>query len=70
MFFYSKYLLPVYVAVGGLVFFLALRSLHAVTQEDLELVSDFLGPRLTFLANWMKKLLGVKVDIDSTRQPL
>jgi O-antigen/teichoic acid export membrane protein len=57
---YSKYLLPVYVAVGAAVFILALRSLRAVNREDLDLMSDFLEPRLGFVVNWLEKLLGVE----------
>jgi len=62
-FFYSKYLLPLYVVAGGLVFFLALRPLHAIDQEDLTLLSDFFGPRLAFLVEWMRRLLNVETNI-------
>lgn len=55
--FYSKYLLPVYVVVGGGVFFLTLRPLRAVDREDIQLASDFLGPRLRFIGEWTRRLL-------------
>ncbi|OFX15152.1 hypothetical protein A3K71_02890 [archaeon RBG_16_50_20] len=60
-FFYSKYLLPVYIAVGSAVFVLSLRLLHALDREDIELISDFLKPypRLGFVTRWFEKLLGV-----------
>ena len=59
-FFYSKHLLPAYVVVGGAVFFLALRLLHAINQEDAQLVSDFLGARFSSLVEWAKRFLGVE----------
>ena len=57
---YSKYLLPLYVAVGGLVFILALRPLHAVNQEDIQLLSDFLNPKLRFIIEYLSKVVGVE----------
>jgi O-antigen/teichoic acid export membrane protein len=58
--FYSKYLLPMYVAIGAAVFVAVLRLLHAVKPEDLELISDFLGPRMRLITEILRKLLGVK----------
>lgn len=57
---YSKYLLPFYAAVGAAVWVLVLRLSKAVNDEDLELLSEFLGPRLTFVSKWLSVLLGVK----------
>ena len=57
MFFYSKYLLPAYVVIGGIVFVLALRSLHAINQEDIELMSDFLGPKRQFVVKALRKVI-------------
>jgi len=59
---YSKYLLPAYIAVGGAVFFSALRPLHAINQEDVQLVSDFLGVRFSFLVEWARRFLGVEAE--------
>ncbi len=61
--FYSKYLLPVYILLGGTVFMLAIRSLHAISREDLELASDFLTPRLRFIARWLGRFLGVQGSV-------
>jgi len=58
--FYSRYLLLVYVALGGLVYILVLRWLHAIEPEDVDLASEFLGPKLGVLANWAEKILGVR----------
>jgi O-antigen/teichoic acid export membrane protein len=63
---YSKYLLPLYVVVGGIVFFLAARLLHIVKQEDLQLFSDFLGPRLAPIVKWARILLDVRLLSDET----
>jgi hypothetical protein len=62
-FFYSNYLLLAYVVIGGLVFFLALRPLHAIDREDLTLLGDFLGPRLAFFGEWARKVLDTKASI-------
>ena len=59
---YSKYLLPAYIAVGGAAFFLALRLLHAINQEDVQLVSDFLGARFSFLVEWARRFLRVEAE--------
>jgi O-antigen/teichoic acid export membrane protein len=58
--FYSKYLLPLYIAIGAAVFVIMLRLLHAATPRDLELISDYLGPRMSFITRLLGKLLGVK----------
>jgi hypothetical protein len=41
-------------AVGGLFFFLFLRSLKAVDREDPTLLSDFFGSGLAFLFKWKR----------------
>jgi O-antigen/teichoic acid export membrane protein len=60
--YYSKYLLPVYIAIGGVVFVIVLRMLHAATPSDLELISDYLGPRMNFITRLLRKLLGVRAE--------
>jgi len=42
----SVMLIPVYVAVGGLVYLLALRATHTVVERDLEFLKRFLGLRV------------------------
>jgi hypothetical protein len=39
-------LIPVYVAVGGLVYLLTLRATHTVVERDLEFLKRFLGLRV------------------------
>lgn len=58
--FYNKYLLVLYVGLGALVFLLAMRQLRAVTREDMDLLSDFLGPRMKFVTRWVGKVIGTK----------
>jgi len=54
---YSNYLLPAYVVAGGLVYFLGLRSLRALDQQDIQLMSDFLGSRLRVLSGLLKQFM-------------
>jgi len=58
--FYNKYLLVLYVGLGALVFLFAMRQLRAVRREDIDLLSDFLGPKMKFIPRWLGKVLGVK----------
>jgi len=57
---YNKYLLFAYVALGALAFLLAVRPLRAMTREDIDLMSDFLGPNMKFIARWLGRILGVR----------
>jgi len=47
----SKYLLPLYISVGGIVYLLMLRLLGAVKKEDLELLRRLLLKRISFVAS-------------------
>lgn len=47
---YSKFLLPVYVLVGAVVYLIMLRLLRAVDPADLTLLRGFLGPRLALVS--------------------
>jgi O-antigen/teichoic acid export membrane protein len=58
--FYSKYLLPVYVLIGALVFIAVLRLTRIVTEDDLRLLSEFLGPDLSFLTKLLRRVFGSK----------
>jgi O-antigen/teichoic acid export membrane protein len=60
--FYSKYLLPLYILLGALVFVLGLKMLHAVNQEDLQLLSDFSGPKLRFIVKALGKLINAETS--------
>ena len=48
---YSKFLLPVYVLIGAIVYLIMLRLLRAVNPSDLSLLRGFLGPRLSLVSN-------------------
>ena len=48
---YGKLLLPVYVAIGGIVYLTMLRVLRAVDREDIELLRGLLGQRFAFLCD-------------------
>jgi len=58
--FYNKYLLVLYVGLGALVFLFAMRQLRTVTREDIDLLSDFLGPKMKFITRWLGKVLDIK----------
>lgn len=55
--FYNKLLLPVYVLVGGGVYVLMLRLLRAVTEEDLTLIENYLGGRLSLGTRILRRAL-------------
>jgi len=42
----NRYLLPIYIALGALVYLLAVKALHVVQHEDVDLIEDFLPPQL------------------------
>jgi O-antigen/teichoic acid export membrane protein len=53
---YTKFMLPVYVVIGMMIYIISLRLLKAVDQQDMELVRGFLGRRLELLSrilSWM-----------------
>jgi len=45
LFYYSRFLLPVYLAVGFLAYLLGMRALKAITMADIDLFRRILGPR-------------------------
>jgi O-antigen/teichoic acid export membrane protein len=44
---YSRYLLPLYLSVGFVVYLLAMRALRAVNVADMDLIRQTLGPRFS-----------------------
>lgn len=54
---YSKYLLPLYVLAGGIVYFILLRFLKAVRAHDVHLVRAFVGRRWACLVELAGTLL-------------
>jgi O-antigen/teichoic acid export membrane protein len=60
LFHYSRYLLPVYLSVGLLVYLLAMRALRAVNAADIDLVQRVLGPRSDRMCDLLSRLLAPK----------
>jgi len=54
---YAAIMLPLYVLVGMMVYFLMLRLLKAVNESDIELIRKFLGARLTMVSRILGWLL-------------
>jgi O-antigen/teichoic acid export membrane protein len=54
---FSKYLVPLYVLVGGATYFFLLKVTRAVKESDVELFEIFLGTRLRLLAKPVRYLL-------------
>jgi O-antigen/teichoic acid export membrane protein len=54
---YSKFLLPVYVLIGAVVYLILLRLLRAVDPADLSLLRGFLGPRLSPVSDMLSRVL-------------
>jgi len=55
--YYNRYLLPLYVAIGAVTYFVMLKLLGAVKRQDFELAREVLGARLSFLVDWAQALL-------------
>jgi len=53
----SKYLLPAYVALGGLVYFAMLLLLRAVKPQDVQLLREYLGSRFRFIVKPLEWLV-------------
>lgn len=54
---YSRYLVPAYVMVGVVVYLVMLRLLRATRKEDIQLIRDYLGPKLAFVSNLLSAIL-------------
>jgi hypothetical protein len=54
---YSRYLVPAYVGCGVVVYVVMLRLLKAIRQEGIQLIRDYLGPKLTFASNLLNAIL-------------
>jgi len=53
---FNLYLLPLYVAVGAVVYFLSLVALKAIKKSDVERVRDYLPSRLEWAASWLDRV--------------
>ena len=54
---YSKFLLPVYLLVGVVVYMVLLRLLKAVEVADLDLLKRFFGAKLSFISKILRWIL-------------
>jgi len=54
--YYSKYLLPAYVALGGAVYFSILLLLRAIKTQDVKLLGEYLGSRFRFIVQQVDRL--------------
>jgi len=54
---FSSYLLPMYIVVGGVTYALASRLLGTVNENDIKLIQNLLGKRVTFITNILEKVL-------------
>jgi len=54
---YSKYLLPLYVLGGGVVYLIMLRFLRAVRAHDIHLVKAFVGKRFERLVDYVRPIV-------------
>lgn len=55
--FFSRYLVPLYVIVGGVVYVLALRIMKVVNEKDIQLLRDFMGERMAPLVDFLAKIV-------------
>ena len=55
--YFSPYLLPLYVVVGGVVYAVALRLLGAVNENDMRLIRNLLGKKASVIVNVVEKVL-------------
>ena len=57
---YSKFLLPLYIVLGGITYALMIRLLKVINKEDIQLIQQITGEKL---ATYMAKILGFNEDI-------
>jgi len=55
--YYSKFLLPAYVILGGLVYFSMLLLLRAIKPPDVQLLDEYSGPRFRFIVRPLERLV-------------
>jgi O-antigen/teichoic acid export membrane protein len=57
---FRLYLLPVYIVVGALAYFLAIILLKAMNKQDLELILEYLPHKLKWMADWLRRIVKVE----------
>jgi lipopolysaccharide exporter len=54
------HLLPVYIIIGALAYFVAIILLKALKKQDLELIEEYLPDKLKWVASWLQRLIKVE----------
>jgi O-antigen/teichoic acid export membrane protein len=57
LFYYSRFLLPVYLLVGFLAYLLGMRGLKAIGTADIDLLRNMLGPRFGGICDLLSRLV-------------
>jgi O-antigen/teichoic acid export membrane protein len=57
LFYYSRFLLPAYLAVGFLVYLLGMRALKAMGTVDIDLLRRMLGPRFNGVCDLLSRVV-------------
>jgi O-antigen/teichoic acid export membrane protein len=57
LWYYSRFLLPVYLSVGLLAYLLAMRALKAMNTSDIDLLRRTLGPRFSKVCDLLSRLV-------------
>ena len=57
LFYYSRFLLPVYLLIGALAYLLAMRALKAMSTADIDLLQRTLGPRSSRMCDFLSRLV-------------
>jgi len=55
--YYSKFYLPIYILIGGVIYLAMLRVTNAIRPEDVRLTKEYLGPRFSPLVKRFEKLI-------------
>jgi hypothetical protein len=55
--YYSRFLLPIYLATGLVVYLLGMRALKAVNAADIDLLRHTLGPRFSRICNLLSRFV-------------
>jgi O-antigen/teichoic acid export membrane protein len=57
---FRLHLLPVYIVIGALAYFVAIILLKAMKKQDLELIQEYLPHKLKWVADWMRRIVKVE----------
>ena len=57
---FRLHLLPVYIVVGALAYFVSIIFLRTLKRQDLELIQEYLPNRLKWVANWLRRVVKVE----------